>query len=523
MHQQHLDLTGTFDEMAVLLPPRARPDAERIEHQSVAWFDRVQLPAERLEREGMRRSETGRGVAVSFPRLSYEATAFWARFSLWYFTFDSVRAEDTAARDLPGFLDEAGRLWRMLHDATPPERFGDPFASALGSLLAELDDLAPAVTANRVRQALRDYLFAAAWEAANRAAGTVPRYDDFLAYFRYGAFYILNLEWVEMSPGAFLAEEARRRPEVRAVRAAICDLMTLTNHLCSAPVDARRGVGFGPAPAHGGPGSGGYREHCLEKARTVAQVRDACASDPELGVYCAAAADWAAGTLLWHRWALAHRYRLPDAAAGNLACGRRKPVPGGSCWTAIGAAAGAHAPGRLDERDERRDDGHGPRPGAQEGRAKRLGKVKHRASLGIGDGKLVNARFAKLKAGRLHGHSDAKKHPPDITGRNGIRCLPHADRAVRARYRKVGHVDREVERVRVLVEGVAAGGEAERGGPHRVERADRAQPGHLGRREYRAAASQREERGSQCDKGISLVMPRPRRPALEEMPSVPHV
>jgi hypothetical protein len=315
MRQQHPDLTDTFDEMAVLLPPRTRPDAGRIEDQSVAWFDRVQLPAHGPKREGMRRSETGRGVAVSFPHLPYEAAAFWGRFSLWYFTFDCVRAEDTAARDLPGFLDEAGRLWRMLHDATPPEKFGDPFASVLGSLLAELDDLAPAVTANRVRQALRDYLFAAAWEAANRASGTAPRYDDFLAYFRYGAFYILNLEWVEMSPGAFLAEETRRRPEVRAVRAAICDLMTLTNHLCSAPVDARHGVEFGPA-ALGRPGSVDYREHCLEKARTVAQIRDACADDPALGAYCAAAADWAAGTLLWHRWALAHRYRVPDAAAG---------------------------------------------------------------------------------------------------------------------------------------------------------------------------------------------------------------
>ncbi|MFG1797757.1 hypothetical protein [Nocardia sp. NPDC049149] len=302
-----------FAEMTALLPARPHPEAEEVENDTVAWADRAQLPMDKAKFERLRGSRIGHGVANCSPDLPRELVSLWARFTFWYTAFDDVCAEDVAARDLSTYIREAGQIWRILHDETPPEPPRSKFAAALQPLLAELDNSASATTANRLRHALRDYLMAAAWEANSRSSNVPPHYDDYLSFYRHSGTFVLNIEFLETTPGAALSDEARRLPHTRAMRAALCDMGCLVNFISSGPKEKELNTSW-PTAFTADIGAV-YTARCLDLARTVAELRDTYAVDPEVGGFFMAGADWAAGMVRWHQESLAHRYSL---GPGNL-------------------------------------------------------------------------------------------------------------------------------------------------------------------------------------------------------------
>jgi hypothetical protein len=313
LDQQWPAINLVLDRIATLLPHDSHPASEKIEQQCIEWFDSTRLVRDPVKRERIRSAEIGRGTAAAFPHVSREAALFWACFSLWYTSFDDAYAEDNAMRDLLGYFQNAGDVWLMLHDTLPEETSHGPLVDSLRELLGRLDSLASPTLACRVRQSTRDYLFAGAWEAVLRANNMPLPRDKFVSLWRHGTQFMLNLEFVEIAPGAFLRDDQRRAPLIRQMRAAACDMMTAANSLCSSPYEEQHGVLFGPQLA-GPPLSPAERalddtHQCLTQARVVAEIRDTTAGDPSIGAFCAAVASWAAGGFWWHRKALSGRYR----------------------------------------------------------------------------------------------------------------------------------------------------------------------------------------------------------------------
>ncbi|MGH3721060.1 MAG: terpene synthase family protein [Pseudonocardiaceae bacterium] len=302
-----------MDRAAELLPCHLHPESEEIERQAVNWFDHAHLiddPARRL-----RLSEFGRGTAAAYPWVSYDEALFWARLSLWYIAFDDVHAEGQASRDLTGYFQQVGGIWRMLHEAWPQETFEGPFPAALAQLLEQLDVLVSPTIATRIRQSLRDSLFAVSWEAVMRAGNTAPAQNDYLVLRRHSCYGSLNLEFLELSSETFLDDRARRDPRTREIRVAACDLLTAVNDLYSARFEEQKGILFRPVPSSLSPIQQKVDEarRCLAHARTVADLRDATAATPPLGAFCAAVAQWAAGVFWWHRKVQLTRYLNPGS------------------------------------------------------------------------------------------------------------------------------------------------------------------------------------------------------------------
>jgi hypothetical protein len=297
-----------LDEISGMLPHCMHPESEKIDEQTVAWFDQANLVENFEGRDRkLRSARFGLGTSAAFPAVDSPAVLFWACLSLWYTAFDDCYAEQHAAADLPGYFQRAGHLWLMLDETLPPPTFGGPFPHALRELMVTLETVAPHPVPTRVRQALRDYLFIAAWEASLRTSKTPPSEINYLSLDRYAGFYILNLEFVEASPGALLSNDTRRDQRIQRIRTAACDMASCTNQICSGPAEQQEGRFFNPDARHG---MANFAQQCLDRARTVASIRDSTAGDPRLGPYCAAVADWAAGTFWWYRMARSTRYRI---------------------------------------------------------------------------------------------------------------------------------------------------------------------------------------------------------------------
>jgi hypothetical protein len=257
----------------------------------------------------VRSSELGNGVAAAFPWADYRAAHFWSRFSLWYLAFDDYHAENSAVQDLPGYLRIAGESWAIAQDTIPSETFDSPFSTVLSDLLPELDAVASKVAASRVRQALRDYFFAAGWEAAIRAGNMPPSPVEYRILRSYSGFFLLNFEFIEHSPRTLLTDSARRDDRMQNIRATACDLATDINDLCSGQYESAHDNAFHPMHPQEGP-ENDLRERCLNRARTVVEITDATATEPKLHAYCAALCQWVAGTIWWHRRVRESRYRV---------------------------------------------------------------------------------------------------------------------------------------------------------------------------------------------------------------------
>lgn len=301
-------------ELADLLHLQIYPESDRLEQETLAWFDALDLSGIPLvSKEKLRTYEFARGVGASLPTAEFSTVLWWSKFTLWYMIIDDNYAETAAVHDLAGYLGTVGEIWRISQDTMPPELPGTPLASVLNELLDELDSLVNSCIAARIRHALRDYFFAAAWEAAARSAGSLPDPSAYHTFRRHFALFVLNVEFVEHLPGLLLTDDERRIPEVRKLRALACDVMGDINVLCSLRKEVTVNNFFLPEVTSSSENLNEYASTlpvlCRSQAREILQLGRMLAPDPKLSSYATAIAKWVAGTTWWHQQALRHRYQ----------------------------------------------------------------------------------------------------------------------------------------------------------------------------------------------------------------------
>ncbi|MFF2194410.1 hypothetical protein [Streptomyces sp. NPDC058157] len=302
------EIRAVLDELTVLLPISTNPLAEEIEATTVAWLAALPI-GDRDRRRRLRASRIGLGTAASFPHVPLGVARLISRLALYLIAFDDTVAEDNAARDLPAFLRQAAPVWRTLQDFAETERLPGPWTDPLHELLDEADSLLPQPVAQRVRQAARDYLFAAAWEASARADATPPAFDEYQAMFRHATQSAVSLTFLEATFHGPSRVDPLHGERIRRGRTAAADLVLHIGRLASHPIEEARGTAFAPAPPPSGAPDHATRARAC--AETIIRLRDTCAHDPVTGPYSRALAAWAAGVVHWHRLALTTRYALP--------------------------------------------------------------------------------------------------------------------------------------------------------------------------------------------------------------------
>lgn len=313
-----VDVQAMMAELAAKFDLSWHPESDRLEGESVAWLDRFDWPdLDAAGRQRLSRSRFGLGAGACFPSASYAAVYWWCRFSYFYTAVDDAYAEGVAASDIAMFLRRAGELWSVSEHSFPPAKPNSPPAVGLAELLTELDDLVRTgtvtdIVAARVRQAWRDYLFAATWEAVMRSSSASPISADWLVFRRHFSFGPLNLEFLEHLPGCLLAERQRRFSSVRDLRSLACDLMDEINDVYSLnyeiAADNRPLVDESVAVA-----DPDLRvELVFRRVRAWAdrflEVKGKLAADPDMARYVDAVSGWVGGFIWFYRYASGDRY-----------------------------------------------------------------------------------------------------------------------------------------------------------------------------------------------------------------------
>lgn len=313
MSKTNIDVDQVITDVLENLPSGRHPDTERLEQEAMAWFDQQHLPdLSAARRAKMRTFQFALGVGAAFPSASYEAVYWWSKFTFWYMIFEDSYAETVAAQDLRQYLRHAGELWRTTHDTLPTENSQAPLADLLATLLCELDTLVPDVVATRIRHALRDYLFAAAWEAAvptTRMPFDSAEYRSFRRHFGLG---VLNIEFIEHLPGLLLTEHQRRDPRIHRIRALACDIMNDINDLCSLGFEISNDIALLPASAAEIDHLTTLAGLCRNNTTTLLDLVDSVVPHPTLHGYSNAVIHWVSGSVWWNQQARMHRYRSDD-------------------------------------------------------------------------------------------------------------------------------------------------------------------------------------------------------------------
>lgn len=199
------------------------PDVARVEQRAIGWIDSIGLYDDEHERKRLLGTKSAEFYARLAPYAQEDGLQTAVRWVYWGFVFDDVRCDAGAySGDPEAFLAMAGTVQRAL-EAPWREVVDDRFAVSLQDIGRGMAECATPVQVRRFADAHRAWLYAVAWQIANRARGRMPGLDEYTTMRLHSAGGAPTIALLEIANGAEVPGAELDSPAVRALtEMAIC-------------------------------------------------------------------------------------------------------------------------------------------------------------------------------------------------------------------------------------------------------------------------------------------------------------
>ncbi|MEV6715366.1 hypothetical protein AB0M48_25395 [Lentzea sp. NPDC051208] len=193
------------------------PRAAEAERDAIAWMDHIGLWADDKQRRRLIGTNSAEFFSRFAPRAGDDGLQVAVRWVYWGFIFDDLRCDAGEFSTRPHeFLRMAGETQRALESPWHAV-VDDPLALALQDIGRSMRECATPVQAQRFVHAHRSWLYAVAWQTANRAQGRMPGLDEYTIMRSNSAGGEPTLALLEIANGAEIPGAEMDSPPIRAL------------------------------------------------------------------------------------------------------------------------------------------------------------------------------------------------------------------------------------------------------------------------------------------------------------------
>ncbi|WP_158851692.1 terpene synthase family protein [Saccharothrix deserti] len=193
------------------------PRVAEAERQAVNWIDRIGICASDRDRKRLLGTNSAEFYARFAPYACEEGLQTAARWVYWGFIFDDTQCDaGSLSGDPHTFLAMAGTVQRALE--TPwHEVVDDRFALSLQDIGRSMRRCATPVQVRRFAEAHRAWLYAVAWQVANRSRDHMPDLSDYTTMRLNSAGGAPTIALLEIANGEEVPGAEMDSPAVRAL------------------------------------------------------------------------------------------------------------------------------------------------------------------------------------------------------------------------------------------------------------------------------------------------------------------
>ncbi|MEV4970707.1 terpene synthase family protein [Streptomyces scopuliridis] len=212
------------------LPRTARPHADTVEREVVAWMERfglIRTPAERERLSGIR---IGWLTGAAHADGLLEPSIIAAQLTAWLTAFDDRYADcpRPAEQGVPT-ARLVLRLRAVMEDPAAAPAPDDPYGASLRDLFVRLAAWAGPEQLMRVRSSMTEYFMSALCQVTYGLGGYTPTFDEYVELRRYTGICHIVFTLVDVARGFELPGPVWAGPAVRALNTAAADVIDYAN------------------------------------------------------------------------------------------------------------------------------------------------------------------------------------------------------------------------------------------------------------------------------------------------------
>jgi len=220
-----------------------KDDLRRADDYAAEWLERHRaLVPEPAIFHRLVNSRVGSGLAWFFPHADFDRLTLIVEMVLWAMSLDRHCGEVAGHGDYRTTARTAGSAMRAFDRPGHVAAGADPFQRVAAGIAMGLRRELPAPSAERLLQALRDFLLAKLWEVDVCADGGLPAIEEYLPMRQHTVLAVATIEFVEPAGRFLISDAARADRRVRRLVDAACNVVAWTNDLRSFAWERHEGV-----------------------------------------------------------------------------------------------------------------------------------------------------------------------------------------------------------------------------------------------------------------------------------------
>ncbi|MEU9230006.1 hypothetical protein AB0D40_37395 [Streptomyces massasporeus] len=212
------------------IPRPARPHADMVDKEVVAWMTRFSLVRDAHERERLEGIRIGWLTGAAHADGLLDPTVVAAQLTAWLTAFDDTYADsvDPAARGLPT-ARLVLRLRAVMEDPDSLPASADPYEAGLRDLFLRLRAWAGPEQLLRVSTSMTEYFMSALCQVTYSLNEHTPTFEEYVRLRRYTGICHIVFTLVDVARGFELPGREWAGPAVRALNTAAADVIDYAN------------------------------------------------------------------------------------------------------------------------------------------------------------------------------------------------------------------------------------------------------------------------------------------------------